>query len=476
VNTDELDSALFGAERKVLKVQGKLHCWARDDPHRRFDDLFNLVADPAFLLVAWDRVRGNKGARTAGVDGRTARSIESGQGVEVFLGELRSQIKDRSFRPLPVRERMIPKPGGKLRRLGIATIADRVVQASLKLVLEPIFEADFHPCSYGFRPNRRAHDAVAEVRYLASHSYEWIVEGDITACFDEISHPALMTRVRARIGDRRVLALVKAFLKAGIFGEDRMLRDNSAGTPQGSILSPLLSNVALTALDGHIAHGPGGPAASQTERAKRRRHRLPNYRLVRYADDWCLMVAGTKDDAEALREEIADVLSTMGLRLSPDKTLITHIDEGLDFLGWRIQRHRKRGSNRHYVYTYPSGKAVKAITGKVRAMCRNMDTSQPLDALLRRLNPALKGWCAYFRPGVSSRTFAYLSYYTWRQVGKWLRRKHRRSTWKELRRRYCDVGWWPASEERPLFNPATVATTRYRYRGTAIPTPWPSAA
>ncbi len=284
MNTDELDSVLFGAERRVLKIQTKLHCWARDDPHRRFDDLFNLVADTAFLLVAWDRVRGNKGARTAGVDGRTARSIEAGQGVVDFLDGLRSQVKDRSFCPLPVRERMIPKAGGKLRRLGIATIADRVVQASLKLVLEPIFEADFYPCSYGFRPNRRAHDAVAEVRYFASRSYEWVVEGDITACFDEISHPALIDRVRERIGDKRVLALVKAFLKAGILGEDRMLRENRAGTPQGSILSPLLSNVALTVLDEHIAQGRGGPASSQTERAKRRRHRLPNYRLVRYAD------------------------------------------------------------------------------------------------------------------------------------------------------------------------------------------------
>jgi len=358
VNTDELDSVLFGAERKVLGIQTKLHCWARNDPHRRFDDLFNLVADPAFLLVAWDRVRGNKGARTAGVDGHTARSIGARQGVGDFLDMLRSQVKDRSFRPLPVRERMIPKAGGKLRRLGIATIADRVVQASLKLVLEPIFEADFLPCSYGFRPNRRAHDAVAEVRLFTSKSYEWIVEGDITACFDEISHSSLMDRVRVRVGDKRVLALVKAFLKAGILGEDRLLRENHAGTPQGSILSPLLSNVALTVLDEHIARGPGGPAASQTERAKRRRHRLPNYRLVRYADDWCLMVAGTKADAEALREQIAGVLSTMGLRLSQEKTLITHIDEGLDFLGWRIQRHRKRGSNRHYVYTYPSGKAV----------------------------------------------------------------------------------------------------------------------
>ena len=186
------------------------------------------------------------------------------------------------------------------------------------------------------------------------------------------------------------------------------------------------------------------------------------------------MVAGTKAHAETLRDEIAEVLSTMGLRLSQDKTLITHIDEGLDFRGWRIQRHRKRGTNRYYVYTYPSRKAVKVMTGKVKTICRRMDTSQPLDALLRQLNPALRGWCAYFRPGVSSAVFSYLSHYTWQQVGRWLRRKHRRATWKELRRRYCTDGWWPTSEERSLFNPAKVSTTRYRYRGTAIPTPWPA--
>jgi RNA-directed DNA polymerase len=285
VNTDELESALMRAEIRVLEIQTKLHRWAGDDPHRRFCDLFNLVVDPAFLLVAWDRVRGNRGAKTAGVDGRTAVSIQAGQGVEGFLDGLRTLLKDRSFQPLPVRERMIPKAGGKLRRLGIATITDRVVQASLKLVLEPIWESDFLPSSYGFRPNRRAHDAVAEVRHFTSNSYEWIVEGDIKACFDEISHSALMDRVRNRIGDKRVLALVKAFLKAGILGEDRVLRDNSAGTPQGSILSPLLSNVALSVLDEYIAQAPGGPATSTVERAKRRRHGLPNYRLSRYADD-----------------------------------------------------------------------------------------------------------------------------------------------------------------------------------------------
>src|SRR5262249_13519983 len=156
----------------------------------------------------------------------------------------------------------------------------------------------------------------------------------------EISHPALMGRVRARIGDKRVLALVKAFLKAGILTEDGELEDTDTGTPQGSILSPLLSNVALSVLDEHIACAPGGPGSSRGERRQRSRRGLPNFRLVRYADDWCLMVKGTKADAQALREQIAGVLTGMGLRLSEEKTLITHIDEGLDFLGWRIQRHR----------------------------------------------------------------------------------------------------------------------------------------
>jgi RNA-directed DNA polymerase len=356
VNTDELESALLRAESRVLKIQTKLHRWAGGDPHRRFDDLFNLVADPGFLLVAWDRVRHNKGARTAGVDGETARYVEAVRGAEGFLIELREDLKARAFRPLPVRRRAIPKAGGKVRYLGIATVRDRVVQASLKLVLEPIFEADFLPCSYGFRPNRRAHDAVAEVHHFASRSYEWIVEGDIKACFDEISHSALLDRVRKRVGDQRVLALVKAFLKAGILLEDGTLSDTDAGTPQGSILSPLLSNVALSVLDEHIAQGPGGPAATPYERAKRRRQGVPNYRLVRYADDWCLTVSGTREHAEALRDEIAGVLSTMGLRLSPEKTLVTHIDEGLAFLGWRIQRHRKRGTGKSYVYVYPAKK------------------------------------------------------------------------------------------------------------------------
>jgi RNA-directed DNA polymerase len=474
VNTGELEAATYVAGRRVLEIQAKLHRWARDDPHRRFDDVFNLVADPAFLLVAWDRVRHNRGAKTAGVDGQSAYYVQVVVGVGEFLDRLRGSLKDRSFCPVPVRERMIPKAGGKQRRLGIATITDRVVQASLTLVLEPILEADFLPCSYGFRPGRRAQDAIAEARYLAARSYEWIVEGDITACFDEISHPALMGRLRNRIADKRVLALVKAFLKAGILGQDGTLRDSNTGVPQGGILSPVLANLALSVLDESIAQIPGGPGSTQGQRAVRRHRGQGNYRLVRYADDWLLMVSGTREHAQQMREHAAAVLAPMGLRLSAEKTKITHIDEGLDFLGWHIQRHRKRGTSRYYVYTYPSRKAVKAVTAKVKAICRR-NINQPLQTLIRQLNPALRGWCAYFRPGVSAATFADLARYTRDRIIRWARRKHRRITWKTIRRRYCHGGWWPVTTGIALFNPDTMRTTRYRYRGAAIPAPWPAS-
>ena len=473
MNTSELPLSPLQAGRRVLEIQTKLHRWANDDPHRRFDDLYNLVTDPSFLLVAWDRVAGNKGARSAGVDGMTAASVRERIGEEHFLAELREQLKSRSFHPVQVREQMIPKPGTrKRRRLGIPTVTDRVVQASLKLVLEPIFEADFVPCSYGFRPNRRAHDAVAEMRFLASKTYEWVLEGDIRACFDEISHPALTDRVRARIADRHVLALVKAFLKAGILTEVGTSKESVTGTPQGGILSPLLANVALSVLDEHFAKIEGGPQTSRMRRFRRRQKGLPNYRLIRYADDFVVLVSGTRPHTEALLPEVAAVLSTVGLTLSADKTLITHIDEGLDFLGWRIQRHQKRGTDRQYVYNYPAKKALRSVTAKTKALCR-MNVSLPLAVLLHRLNQVLRGWTTYFRPGVSARAFQYLRMIVWRQVFGWLRRKHPTSGWKDLRWRYCDGGWWPRDGDVVLFNPGSVVTTRYRLRGTTIPSPWP---
>ena len=331
------------AELQVHRMQTKLHQWAVESPGRCFDDLYNLVYDPAFLVVAWRRVRGNKGARSAGVDGVAPRSIVFG--TEGFLGGLRDDLKARRFSPVPVRERMIPKTGGKFRRLGIPTVADRVVQASLKLVLEPIFETDFKPCSYGFRPRRRAQDAIAEIHFFASptRNYEWVFEGDIKACFDEIDHTALIGRVRDRIGDKRVLGLVKAFLRAGILGEDAVRRDTNAGTPQGGILSPLLANIALSVLDEHFIK-KWEALGSEYRRSKHRHNGGAVYRFVRYADDFVIMVSGTRDHAEQLRDEVTAVLAPMGLRLSEEKTKICHIDEGFDFLGFRI--HGNAGEER----------------------------------------------------------------------------------------------------------------------------------
>jgi RNA-directed DNA polymerase len=222
---------------RVSGMQTKLHRWAAADPGRRFDDLFNLVHDPPTLLVAFDRVAGNTGARTAGVDGLTAADVAEFIGVPGFLDQVRDALKDGTFRPLPVRRRTIPKPGGsgRVRTLGIPTIADRVVQAALKLVLEPIFEADFVPVSYGFRPRRRAQDAIAEIHLFGTKSYRWVLDADIEACFDTIDHTALMDRVRARVKDKRVLALVKAFLKAGVMIETGHVEDTATGTPQGGL-------------------------------------------------------------------------------------------------------------------------------------------------------------------------------------------------------------------------------------------------
>jgi RNA-directed DNA polymerase len=469
VNADDLWPDLEEAEPQVLRMQAKLHQWATDSPDRRFCDLYNLVSEPAFLVVAWHRVRGNRGARSAGVDGVKPNSILFG---DVMLSELRDDLKARRFTPLPVKERMIAKPGThKRRRLGIPTARDRVVQASLKLVLEPIFEADFKPVSYGFRPKRRAQDAIAEVHYLASRSYEWVLEGDITACFDEISHVGLMDRVRARVGDKRVLDLVKAFLTSGILSEDGQMVGTKTGTPQGGILSPLLSNIALSVLDEHFVGAWENTMATSTDRQRRRRHGNANFRICRYADDFVVMVAGTEAHAEGLKVEVAAVLAPMGLRLSEEKTTIVHIDEGFEFLGWRIQRQRKRGSNKAFVYTWPSKKAFASIMAKVRAITRQ-GTNHPLSDLLRQLNSALRGWTAYFQHGVSKATFSYLSNFTWHRVRRWLCRKHPHATWKYLRQRYLIHGSWSAQDGAALFDCAAVPVTRYRYRGAAIPTPW----
>lgn len=462
---------------RVRHMQRKLHHWAVSDPGRRFDDVFNLVYHPDFLTIAWERVRGNKGARTAGVDRVSPVSIaEDGEVVE-FLGQVREQLKSRTFAPLPVRERLIPKPNSsKLRRLGIPTAMDRVVQASLVLVLEPIFEADFKPVSYGFRPNRRAQDAIAEIHTFGSRNYHWVFEADIAACFDELEHSAVMDRVRLRIADKRVLALVKAFLTAGVMSSDGQIRDSDTGTPQGGIVSPLLANIALSVLDEHFCKKWDVHRTSQRRDVHRKRG-AATYRIVRYADDFVIMVAGTKVHADALWDEVAEVIAPLGLRLSAEKSRVCHLDEGFAFLGFRIQRRRKKGTTNSSVYTYPSKKALLSIMAKVRALTKKARHHSLAD-LLGRLNPVLRGWCAYFRHGVSKATFGYLDSFVWHRVTQWLLKRHKQITWAELYRRFLTgrPGNRPAAEGITMFDAAAVPITRYRWRSDNIPTPWISSA
>ncbi|MFV2128403.1 group II intron reverse transcriptase/maturase [Micromonospora sp. LOL_013] len=448
------------------------------DPGRQFDDLFNFVHDPATLIMAFDRVAGNQGARTAGVDGLVVADVEERIGVPGFLDDLRAQLKAGTFRPLPVRERKIPKPGGsgKVRRLGIPTISDRVVQAALKLVLEPVFEADFKPVSYGFRPNRRAQDAVAEIHFFRTRGYRWVLDADIQACFDEIEHVAVMDRVRKRIKDKRVLALVKAFLKAGVLTELGELQDTRTGTPQGGIISPLLANVALSMLDEHgcAAWESGGTMSTQARRRRRRLKGLPNWRIVRYADDFVVLVHGTEPDTEMLREEITHVLRPIGLRLSPTKTRVVHMSEGFDFLGFRIQWRRKRGTSKWYVYTFVAQRPLRSVKAKIRALTYKT-SQQDLEYVLTSLNMVMHGWANYFRHAVAKNTFGTLDNFTWWRLIRMLRERHH-WTWSDVRRRFVTASgqWQPITAgETELRKISAIPVTRYRYRSTAIPSPWP---
>lgn len=478
VNTGAPGQAPQGPWSRVSGMQAMLHRWAAADRGRRFGDLFNLVHDPATLRVAWARVAGNAGARTAGSDGWTVARVEREIGVSQYLDDIRAGLRNGSFRPEPVRERKIPKPGGsgKVRRLGIPTVADRVVQAALKLVLEPVFEADFEPVSFGFRPGRRAHDAIADIHLFGSRGYRWVLDADIEACFDTIDHAALMDRVRARVKDKRVLALVKAFLKAGVLTELGEELDSPTGTPQGGILSPLLANIALSVLDEHLHREwkPGGRMSTENRRHYWRARGQATWRLVRYADDFVVMVSGTRDHVQALREEVTAVLAPMGLRLSPSKTRIVHMSDGFDFLGFRIQWKRKKGTRDQWrLYTFIGDRPVRSLKDKVRALTNRMS---PLDLkeALTRINQVTRGWAAYFRHAVAKHTFDRLAYFTWWRIVRWVRAR-RRWTWREVHRWLRTPNGWRAitADGVTLHDIAATPVTRYRRR--SIPSPWAEA-
>jgi RNA-directed DNA polymerase len=458
----------------VLAWQKKLHRWSVEDRTRIYPDLFNLIHNPRTLQVAWQHLRTNRGSKTAGIDGETRYHVETRLGTERFLEQLREELKTGTYRPQPVREKGIPKKSGKIRYLGIPTLRDRVVQQALRMVLEPIFEAGFYPSSYGYRPRRRAQDAIGEIYHFAMpHSgYEWIVEGDIRACFDNIGHPFLLREIRKRVVDRKILRLVVLFLKAGVMTELGAYRKTITGTPQGGIASPLLANVYLSILDHHFEQRWQEMSRYKGNRQYLRRKGVATYRLVRFADDFVLLVKGTKEQAETLKQETAEFLRTeLLMELSLEKTRVTHIREGFNFLGHRILLRQNRAQKEDVLLTLPSKPSLQTVKGRIKELTSRGTTSLSLEQLLARLNPVLRGWSYYFRFDAAKRTLAYLDYYAWQRVFRWMRKKHPHRGVRALRRKYFP-DWQFKEGKQTLFRPSKVPVERYLYRGARIPNPW----
>ena len=314
-------------------MQKKLSQWATEDPAKRFVDLYSLLCNEVWLRVAHRSVNSNQGRETGGIDGTTMRNFNGD--LEGNLARLRVSLKAKTFEPMPVRRVYIPKADGRKRPLGIPTIDDRIVQETLRMILEPIWEADFSVHSYGFRPNRSTQDVIAYIGNrltgVSGEGYQWVIEGDITSYFDTIPHRRLIKAVKKRVADKDIRDLLWKFLRAGV-----MYRGNFSktltGTPQGGIMSPLLANIYLHSLDKYMESTSLN--LSGYERAKRRRQGRGNSLYVRYADDFVVLCNGTKKDAQETKEDLGGFLSSIGLTLSEEKTKLTHITEGFTFLGY----------------------------------------------------------------------------------------------------------------------------------------------
>ena len=419
----------------------------------------------------------------------TRRKIEEQPGGSaMFLEEIREELRRGIYHPQSVRQRLIPKPGrpGKMRPLGIPTLRDRLVQMALKLVLEPIFEADFYPTSYGFRPGRSTHDALCAIQrrmHPTAHGpsmYRYVIEGDIKGCFDAIDHHVLMERVRKRIKDQKVLRLMLAFLKAGILIEGTV-RHPVTGTPQGGIISPLLANIYLTAIDERYGRWSLRPRERPQNSADRRlfdrRRGRPTFYMVRYADDFVVCTDGTREEAEAEKQALAAFLKTeLRMELSIEKTKITPVEEGFDFLGYRVVQTKARRTKKMVGNLFIQRSKLKDLRHKIKVIVRGMPTGRPLAYLLGTLNPIITGWRNYYRYATNAtRDFNSLDWWMWGRVRRWIRKKHRNRPLRELRRRFTDAtknAWRWAENGVSLRSFAEGGSIRFPHRGIRIPNGW----
>lgn len=406
----------------IARIQTSFARKAVHQPEHRFCDLYSLICSRAWIEEALDRVLSNRGSRTAGVDGVTVRQFQDQDYRDAFVEETQQLLRERRYRPQPCRRVYIPKASGKRRPLGIPTLRDRVVQMELKMLLEPIYESDFLGCSYGFRPGRRTMDAVSQLWGYIQRSlkFYWIVEGDIRGCFDNISHHKLMGLLKRRVGDGDILDVIWMFLKAGVMEEDA-LTPTEIGTPQGGIFSPLLANVYLHELDRFWWEQEG--KLSRYRKEGRRRAGGGTVRLLRYADDFVLLWNGTKQGAYALKKRFASFLrENLYLELSAEKTLVTHADEGLDFLGFHARRCQDYG--KPVLIIRPSRKSMQSFRDKVRALTDRATLSWDAESLVTHLNLYIKGWGSYFRYCAISEPAASLDHFVWSRVFHWLCKKH----------------------------------------------------